>query len=1186
MPVKREFVRDFVLADCTPEDIGELVIGHLTAKGFCLVDAGLSPDVLEKAVSSDAADIDRAQKLRRPPAEIVEGLLGEEGSSRITYLELEDLEEGAQRALEATDWATNVGSSLKAVDQVMWDMGGHVVPWLPLLGFEAGCRRSAAVLHETGMPEGAPPKLREAEAAEWLYLFNRGFLMMIAALGPGTGTLQLTPYDEEAEAMDIEMPPGSFALVRSDMIACKHTCRGKALVLTCSIMDGRTFDEKRSSLPPSTPCAKALNDWVNNRLGELKDMEEEDLKLNVPREWLQAMNKQCFKGQHMAVRGIAMRMPIAWSEDVWYAAAFQGVDYMVDVPITRWRHSERFSPEPDGWKENQTHARHFGVVDGCELFDNKMFSLTPAECKVMDPQQRIVLENGYEALLKSGYKKGQIMNSTGGMYLGFGTGSSDFNFLERDRDSGAEGSFGATGGSAAIASNRFNFCLGMRGPSISIDSEDASGMVAVHLGCEGLQKRGRLTTNFFSLVGGIKINLAPYWWPQKQAMGLMSPSRSKTFDNSADGFVMGDNATNLCLNALTDVVDGQVIMKEYNEMVGTVAGSCVNHNGRSATFNAPCGPAEQEVISTCLRAAGLSGFDIDSSEMYGAGTFLADAIEVSSAVRILRLAEDFKEPINLTAVKTMNGNMSWAAGAAAFVRAIVCNSWGAMAPNLHLHQLNPHIDEDTPTCFGTELNEFQLTSSHVGAMARGFGGINAYAVAFGHMDDQKVKPWNFAPKEQTRERLTFWPGGGGELDAEATPRRGFHIAGTFTQWEPESMEMESTGVYAYDVTLSHNRWEQFQIWLDGDPLKCLYPEEHKAGKLTSVEGPSPISGGNAWHIEGRTTQDALTAGAAEVGTVDRGWIGAKYSVRLHVAGKYRMVDWERVSGMAEDAQLAIATEAAEALPRSSYFISADWNCWGYERMVEGQADDAKSVLSTFEVRLLREGGEFQILRNKDFKQVIYPTEAMAGPSDDPAGIGGPDEDDDSQAWYLDGTPGDTFLIEFRRSIERGIDVKRVTWQLKGNTPLNEDERILAQKAVFSTFGSWDGGVRLRGLRWNGSYHYFLVELGADGEAKFQLAQDYDWDRLFFPSVADAGLEEKYDVLGPAPGGGRSRGLNWKIGGQGKSPGDVFEVRVHDKVRYYGTGIYKVEWQRVSPGPKLDSAYASGHVLSARIGSGK
>ena len=40
-----------------------------------------------------------------------------------------------------------------------------------------------------------------------------------------------------------------------------------------------------------------------------------------------------------------------------------------------------------------------------DLFDNKMFGITPAEARIMDPQQRVVLEVGYEALFSAGYKR-------------------------------------------------------------------------------------------------------------------------------------------------------------------------------------------------------------------------------------------------------------------------------------------------------------------------------------------------------------------------------------------------------------------------------------------------------------------------------------------------------------------------------------------------------------------------------------------------------------------------------------------------------------------------------------------------------------------------------------------------------------------------------------------------------------
>ncbi|CAE8658061.1 unnamed protein product, partial [Polarella glacialis] len=118
--------------------------------------------------------------------------------------------------------------------------------------------------------------------------------------------------------------------------------------------------------------------------------------------------------------------------------------------------------------------RHGSFVDGAELFDNKFFGLSAMEASGMDPHQRVVLEVGYEALRKAGYVKGKLMNSLGGVYLG----SSMTIFGQVSTVSGA------TGGAASINSNRFSFCLGLKGPSMTCDTDGSSSLTAVHLGAE------------------------------------------------------------------------------------------------------------------------------------------------------------------------------------------------------------------------------------------------------------------------------------------------------------------------------------------------------------------------------------------------------------------------------------------------------------------------------------------------------------------------------------------------------------------------------------------------------------------------------------------------------------------------------------------------------------------------------
>eukprot|EP00438_Fugacium_kawagutii_P007469 Skav208195 [mRNA] locus=scaffold1738:87604:88733:+ [translate_table: standard] len=71
------------------------------------------------------------------------------------------------------------------------------------------------------------------------------------------------------------------------------------------------------------------------------------------------------------------------------------------------------------------------------------------------------------------------------------------------------------------------------------------------MGCEALHSKGRAQANEFSVCGGIKLNLAFYFWPQRQAAGWLSKTgRCLTFDNNADGWVHGDAAVNVVVKTL------------------------------------------------------------------------------------------------------------------------------------------------------------------------------------------------------------------------------------------------------------------------------------------------------------------------------------------------------------------------------------------------------------------------------------------------------------------------------------------------------------------------------------------------------------------------------------------------------------------------------------------------------------
>ena len=88
---------------------------------------------------------------------------------------------------------------------------------------------------------------------------------------------------------------------------------------------------------------------------------------------------------------------------------------------------------------------------------------------------------------------------------------------------------------------------------------------------------------------------------------------SKTFDAAADGYGRGEGCFAVILQTAA-----------YAESDGTyLIGAAVNQDGRSASFMAPNGLAQQKVIQCAMHPTSVAGI-----ETHGTGTALGDPIEV------------------------------------------------------------------------------------------------------------------------------------------------------------------------------------------------------------------------------------------------------------------------------------------------------------------------------------------------------------------------------------------------------------------------------------------------------------------------------------------------------------------------------------------------------------------------------
>lgn len=658
-------------------------------------------------------------------------------------------------------------------------------------------------------------------------------------------------------------------------------------------------------------------------------------------------------------------------------------------------------------------------MDGVDLFDAKFFGLSAAEVKIMDPNQRQILEVTYDALYRGGMRKKDLLGSTCGVYVG--TAMSDWNMAERQVDQGV---FGATGGAPSITAGRVSFTLGLKGACTAIDTDAASSLTCTYHACESVAKKGLGVVQDMACAMGVHAILARMWWPAHSAAGFLAPvGRCCTFDSSAQGWVRADNCSCIVVRSYFEVVDGEPVKDDSLPTDGIISGAGMNNNGMTAGLTAPNGPAEQEVMYQMTRMAGITTMDVDGMECHGAGQLLRDAVEVSSIQKVLRGNANCEESLLFTSMKTNLGNGIEGAGLTSLIKTMHSLKWGVVPPNQHLRQLNPYIPSED--C-GTLVNEclgYRLSSAFVGTAAKGMGGTNVALLCFGKVDEECRPPPKELPDEK-KPQLFFWPAGGGSLGSSTRPKKGYSIIGTFNNWaEAVPMESEGEGCYSYVLTLGENRWEAFQIRMDSNAMLVLHPKCYAAPKGSAVHGPSSADEAKDswWLLNARSEMVREQLGEepgdedqlVEYGTPDKGRAGDKYRVSLHIAGKYRTVNWAKIAGDSEESP--IMPSAAD------YYVTASWNGWEPEQMTP---DPVTPGLFKLEVVLKRPGGEFRLVRNKDPHQTIYPL-GLHQSAD--ARIVGPQDPINAGSWLLEAPVGSRCQIEFSRLTENGVDVMKLSW---------------------------------------------------------------------------------------------------------------------------------------------------------------
>lgn len=384
--------------------------------------------------------------------------------------------------------------------------------------------------------------------------------------------------------------------------------------------------------------------------------------------------------QALAIVGMSCRLPpdIAGPAELW-DALLRARSGMVDFPNSRWPIDEYYSSDREA--AGSVYVRSGGFLAGIDELDCSFFGLAPAEAPHIDPQHRLLLQMAWEAIESGGLPLAALQKHQTGVFVGIG--SDDYAHLTFDNRRLQDISvYSGTGNSRAVAAGRISFLLGLTGPSFAIDTACSSALAAVHQAVMSLQA-GECD---YALAGGVNLVLSPHNIVSRCRLGTLSPTgQSRSFDDGADGFALGEGCGMVVLRRLSDAVrDGDVIQ-------AVVLASASNHNGGGGNgLTAPNGLAQETLLRTCLRRAGLSPGQVDYIEAHGPGTKLGDTIEYDAIAAVYGETTGGR-PLHLGSLKANFGHAEAASGVTALIKTALVVKHRAVPPQVNFERPSREI---------------------------------------------------------------------------------------------------------------------------------------------------------------------------------------------------------------------------------------------------------------------------------------------------------------------------------------------------------------------------------------------------------------------------------------------------------------------------------------------------------------
>ncbi|KAJ0302188.1 hypothetical protein COL516b_007239 [Colletotrichum fioriniae] len=208
------------------------------------------------------------------------------------------------------------------------------------------------------------------------------------------------------------------------------------------------------------------------------------------------------------------------------------------------------------------------------------------------------------------------------------------------------------------------------------------------------------------------------------AAKILSPEgKSKMWDANANGFSRGEGFGVTILKPL------DAALRDGDTIRAVVLASAANEDGRTPGISLPNSEAQQELIRTAYRKAGVDPAETGYVEAHGTGTQAGDPLEARAILKTIGDQPSRKSELYVGSVKTNIGHLEGAAGVAGVIKAALAVERGLIPQNLWFEELNPQIELPDDVKIPTTLTVWPHSGPRRASInSFGFGGANAHVI--------------------------------------------------------------------------------------------------------------------------------------------------------------------------------------------------------------------------------------------------------------------------------------------------------------------------------------------------------------------------------------------------------------------------------------------------------------------------